>query len=193
VNKTLKSQPIDEGDYDYVYERPKLPRPVSGYVIYSQVALDLGQKYNLGSSRQTALNLRIADAIRKGDLRSYDVNTGLPCTNGESSVYVRPDDMQVWLEGSGYALKWSFSLPTATDLNRGRGTQKEWTDERIKKLIARREELKAQGVRGWAKQASKEFDISEGLARKIIREYNERTEKLEDTSKWKQKAVGVPR
>jgi hypothetical protein len=187
MNQDEKHQLVDEEDYDYLNELPKLPTPVSGYVIYSQVAVDLGQRHKLESGRQTALNLRIADSIRKGELRSYDVNTGLPCPKGESSVYVRPDDMQVWLESIGYPLKWSTSLPTASDLNRGQGTKKEWTDERIKKLVDRREELNAQRVRGWAKQAAKEFGISEGLARKIIREYNERIEKLKDTGKWQQK------
>lgn len=186
MNEVLK-QLNDEEDDKLVFELPKVPGVVSGYVIYSQVAIDLREQYGLGPGRQTALNLAIAEALRKGDLRSFDVASGLPCPKGKPSVYVRPDDMQAWLVSIGYPLKWSSSLLNATDLNRGRGTQKEWTDERIKKLIARREELKAQRVRGWAKQASKEFGISEGLARKIIREYNERTEKQKDPSKWQKK------
>jgi hypothetical protein len=187
------NQPIDEKDDDDVFELPKVPKAVPGYVIYSQVAIDLGQQYGLGPIRQTALNLAIAEALRKGELRSYDVGSGLPCPKGKPSVYVRPDDIRVWLENNGYPLKWNSGLPNATDLNRGRGTQKEWTDERIKKLIARRKELEAQGVVGWASQAAKEFGVSQRLARKIIREYNERTAKLEDPSKWEQNAVGVPR
>jgi hypothetical protein len=187
------NQPIDEKDDDDVFELPKVPKAVPGYVIYSQVAIDLGQQYGLGPIRQTALNLAIAEALRKGELRSYDVGSGLPCPKGKPSVYVRPDDIRVWLENNGYPLKWNSGLPNATDLNRGRGTQKEWTDERIKKLIARRKELEAQGVVGWASQAAKEFGVSQRLARKIICEYNERTAKLEDPSKWEQNAVGVPR
>ena len=186
MNETL-NQPIDEKDDNYVFELSKVPRAVPGYVIYSQVAIDLGQQYGLGLGRQTALNLEMAEALHKGELRSYNVESGLPCPKGKPSVYVHPDDMQAWLVSIGYPLKWSSSHPNATDLNRGQGTQKQWTDERIKKLEARREELKVQTVRGWAKQAAKEFGISEGLARKIIRDYNERTEKIKDIGKWQQK------
>jgi hypothetical protein len=160
------NQPIDEKDVDDdLFELPKVPKAVPGYVIYSQVAIDLGKQYGLGPGRQTALNLAIADALLKGELRSFDVVFGLPCPKGKPSVYVRPDDMRVWLGNNGYPLKWNAGLPNATDLNRGRGTQKEWTDERIKKLIARRKELEAQGVVGWASQAAKEFGVSERLAR----------------------------
>jgi hypothetical protein len=133
------------------------------------------------------LNLAIAEALRKGHLRSFDVASGLPCPKGKPSVYVRPDDMRVWLENNGYPLKWNAGLPNADDLNRGQGTQKVWTDELIEKLIARREELRAQRVRAWARQAYKEFGISERRAREIIREYNERTEKQKDPSKWQKK------
>jgi hypothetical protein len=181
------NQPIDEKDDDDVYEPPKVPKPVPGYVIYSQVAIDLGKQYGLGPGRQTALNLAIAEALRKGDLRSFDVASGLPCPKGKPSVYVRPDDMQAWLVSIGYPLKWSSSHPNATDLNRGQGTQKQWTDERIKKLIARRKELEDQGVKGWAKQAANEFNVKERRAREIIRGYNERTEKQKDPSKWQEK------
>ena len=187
MNQTVKLQPIDKEDYDYVNEPPKLPTPVSGYVIYSQVATDLGQTYKLGPGRQTALNLRIADAIRKGGLRSYDVNTGLPCPKGESSVYVRPDDMRVWLENIGYPLKWNSGLPNAGDLNRGQGTPKQWTDEKIEKLIARRKELKAQGVVGWASQAAAEFGASERRIRQVLGRYHEQNQKQKDPSKWQKK------
>jgi hypothetical protein len=186
MNDVLK-QLIDEEDDKAVFELPKVPRAVAGYVIYSQVAIDLGQQYGLGPGRQTALNLAIADALLKGELRSFDAVSGLPCPNGKPSVYVRPDDMQAWLVSIGYPLKWSSSLPNAGDLNRGQGTQKVWTDELIEKLIARREELKAQRVRAWARQAYEEFGISERRARKIIGEYNERTEKQKDPSKWQKK------
>ena len=196
MNQGVEQEPNDEEDSHFVRELPKVPKQVSGYVIFSQVALDFVQKYNLGLGRQTALNIRIADALHKGELRSYDVASGLPCPKGKPSVYVRPDDMRVWLENNGYPLKWNASLPNADDLNRGQGTQKEWIDEKKEKLFVRRKELKAQGVKGWAKQAAKEFGVSERRAREIIRDYNERTEKIKDTSKWQQSgrgtALGVP-
>jgi hypothetical protein len=165
---------------------PKVPIPVAGYVIYSQVALDFKKRYKLGKERQTALNLAIAKAILNGKLCSYDVGTGLPCEPGELSPYVRPDHIETWLKSIGYPLKWS-GAPAAEGCNRGSGSEKMWDDAEVEKLIQRRKELMAQGIKNWATQAAKEFGVSDSLARKVIREYKKRTLGRKDPSTWQKK------
>jgi hypothetical protein len=164
---------------------PKVPIPVEGYIIYSQVALDIDNHFKIGAARQTALNLAIAKAILGGKLRSYDVGTGLPCEPSESSPYVRADDVDVWLNSNGYPLKWNRShLMNPEERNRGYGSDKRWDDQLIEKLIERRRVLKAQGIKNYATQAAKEFGISARLARQLIHDYQEASEKRKDVSKW---------
>jgi hypothetical protein len=172
---------------------PKVPIPIEGYVIYSQVALDIDSHFKIGADRQTALNLAMAKAIITGKLRSYDAGTGLPCDLGESSPYVRPDDIEAWLKSIGYPLKWDRScLVNPEERNRGYGSDKRWDDHLIGKLIERRRVLKAQGIKNPATQAAEEFGISARLARQLIQDYKERSAKIKDPSKWVKKAEGLP-
>ncbi len=180
---TAKNEKIDDGEFKL--EAPRVPRPVDGYVIYTQVALDFESRYKLGEARQTALNQAIADAIQRGDLRTYDVQRGLPNKRGDTSSYVRPDEVNAWLKSIGYPLKWNQGgVPGAEDRNHGSGTEKVWDDEQIEKLIKRRAELNSQGNKAWAADAAKEFSISARRASGLIKNYTERTAKRKDPSLW---------
>lgn len=165
---------------------PKVPIPVGGYVIYSQVALDIDHHFKIGAGRQTALNLAMAKAILDGKLRSYDVGTGLPCEPGESSPYVRCDHVEAWLKDTGYPLEWTGAGPHAYEsIKSGKGgTDKRWTDERIAELIELEKQLKAQGCNDWARKAAQKFDVDPSRARKIKAEYRKRLAKRGDVSSW---------
>ncbi len=172
---------------------PQVPVRVNGYVIYSQVAIDMGAYHGLGIERQSALNLAMGKAIQNGKLKSYDVGTGLPCDPGESSPYVRPDDVEAWLKSIGYQLKWDRSgLLNPEERNRGYGSDKRWDDHLIGKLIERRRVLKAQHIKNYATQAAEEFGISARLARQLIQDHKDRSTKIKDPSKWVKKAEGLP-
>ena len=185
MNKPQFKEENDEpvGQLPYM---PKVPMPVEGYVIYSQVALDFKKCYKLGIERQTALNLAIAKAISRGELCSYDVGTGLPCEPGELSPYVRPDHIEAWLKSIGYPLKWS-GAPAAEGRNRGSGSEKKWEDADVEQLIKRRIELNARGIKNWAAQAATELGVSDSLARKVIRDFKKRTLRRKDPSTWEKK------
>lgn len=166
-----------------------VPRPVSGYVVYSQVAAELRTKYELAIAQETALNAKMAKAIRKGELRSYDVHTNLPCDPPDHSVYVRASDIEAWLQVVGYPHAWEGAGSTASAKARpGKGTGKRWTDAQIESLIARRDQLRVQsGCKNWAKKAAEEFGVDSSRARLLIRDYRERKAKR-DVSSWKQPA-----
>ena len=164
---------------------PKVPIPVEGYVIYSQVALDIDSHFKIGTDRQTALNLAMAKAILDGKLRSYDVDTGLPCEPGESSPYVRCDHVEAWLKDTGYPLAWTgIGSHAHESIKPGRGTDKLWTDERIAGLIELEKQLKAQGYNDWARRAAEKFNVDQSRARKLKAEYRERLAKRGDVSSW---------
>jgi hypothetical protein len=167
-----------------------VPRPVSGYVVYSQVAADLRTKYELAIDQETALNTKMAKAIRGGDLRSYDVHTDLPCDLPDHSVYVRASDIEAWLHAVGYPYAWEGAGSTASaKAQPGKGTGKRWTDELIESLMTRRQQLRAQpGCKNWAEKAAGEFGIDSSRARLLIKEYRERKEKQRNVSSWKQSA-----
>ena len=164
---------------------PKVPIPVDGYVIYSQVALNIDNHFKIGADRQTALNLAIAKAILNGKLRSYDVGTGLPCEPGESSPYVRCDHVETWLKDTGYPLGWTGAGSHAHESVRpGKGTDKRWTDELVKALIQHEDQFKALGHRDWARRAAEKFNIDPSRARILKAEFRERIAKRRDVSSW---------
>jgi hypothetical protein len=172
-------------DEEFGPEYPQVPRPVDGYVIYTQVAIDLGNQYRLGLSRQSALNQAMTEAIKGGVLRTYDVHRGLPSKRGEISPYVRPDEVNAWLEAVRYPLKWGQgSAVRAEERNSGVGTLKSWDDTKIQRLIKRRQELHSQRVKNWATAAAAEFDISSRRANDLISEFDERKRKRQDPSTW---------
>lgn len=180
---TAQNEKID--DEEFKPEAPRVPRPVDGYVIYTQVALDFESRFKLGEVRQTALNRAMAKAIERGELRTYDVRHGLPNEYGVTSPYVRPDEVNAWLKSIGYPLKWDRGgAPGAEDRNHGSGTEKVWGDAEIEKLITRRAELQNQGNRAWAAEAATEFNISSRRASSLIKNYTERMAKRKDPSKW---------
>jgi len=145
----------------------KVPMSVEGYVIYSQVALDFGEKHKLGVERRTALNLQIAGAIKKGHLRTYDVGVGLPCEPQEATVYVRPNDMKDWLKSIGYPLEWEMDKD-GQEVGRHKS---KWNITDTQKLIQREQELHKQKVRNYAEQAAREFYIDPSAARKKKAKY----------------------
>jgi hypothetical protein len=147
----------------------KVPMPVEGYVIYSQVALDFGEKHKLGLERQTALNLQIAGAIKNGHLRTYDVGLGLPCEPKAATVYVRPDDMKDWLKSIGYPLEWGMDK----DGQKIGLRKSKWSITDTQKLIQREQELRKQKVRNYAEQAAREFHIDQSAARKEKKIYRD--------------------
>lgn len=163
----------------------KVPNPVSGYVIYAQIALDIGVKHGLKTYKQTALDLAIAAAIRGGQLRTYDTDTGLPLKASEASVYVRASEVEAWLEKTGYAYTWTGPGSKASEQEQpGTGTEKRWDDSLIEKLIAREVELEKAGVRDWAKQTAEEFNVDQSRARKLKKEYRDRRAKSRNPSLW---------
>lgn len=163
----------------------KLPIPVPGYVIYAQIAADIGDKHGLVVGKQTALTLAIAKDIINGRLRTYDTDTGLPLEPSEASVYVRPSDVELWLERAGFPYAWTgLGSKASEQAQPGKGTDKRWDDSLIEKLIAREVELKNANVRGWAMQAANEFGTDQSRVRKLKREYREKKTKLLDTSSW---------
>ena len=164
---------------------PKVPIPVEGYVIYSQVALDIDNHFKIGADRQTALNLAMAKAILNGKLRSYDVGTGLPCEPSESSPYVRADHVEAWLKDLGYSLEWTgVGSQGYENTKPGKGTDIRWTEELTKELMQLEDQFKAQGHRDWARKAAEKFNIDPSRARKIKAEYRERVAKRFDVSYW---------
>ena len=180
---TAQNEKID--DEEFKPEAARVPWPVDGYVIYTQVAIDLGNQYGIGHSRQSALNQAMAEAINRGVLRTYDVHRGLPSKRGEISPYVRPDEVNAWLEAVRYPLKWGQgSAARAEERNSGVGTLKSWDDTKIQRLIKRRRELHSQGVKNWATAAAAEFDISSRRANDLISEFDERKRKRQDPSTW---------
>lgn len=163
----------------------KVPMPVPGFVIYAQVAADFGEKYGLEAGKQTALTLAIAAAIKSGQLRTYDTDTGLPLEASEASVYVRASDLEAWLENSGYPYAWTgLGSKASGRAQPGMGTAKRWDDSLIEDLIAREVELKDAKVRGWAKQAAEEFGVDPSRARKLKKEYRDRRVKSRDPGLW---------
>jgi hypothetical protein len=164
----------------------KVPIPVPGYVIYAQIAIDIGEKHGLETGKQTALNLAIAVAIRSGQLRTYDIDTGLPLEASEASVYVRAPDVEAWLEKAGYRYDGTeLGSTESVQTQPGTGTSKRWSDSLIESLIAREIELEKAKVRGWAKQAAKEFGVDPSRARRLKKEYRERRENLRNPGSWK--------
>jgi hypothetical protein len=163
----------------------KVPTPKPGFVIYAQVASDVGEQYRLETGQQTALTLAIAAAIRSGELRTYDPDTGLPHDPPEISSYVRGADVESWLEKVGYAHTWTgLGSKASGKVQSGAGTGKRWDDRMIENLIAREVELERAGVRSWAKQAAKEFNVDPSRARVLKKEYRDRKTKLRDPSLW---------
>jgi hypothetical protein len=146
-----------------------VPMPVEGYIIYTQVALDLGEKNKLGIERQTALNLQIAGAIKNGHLRTYDVGLGLPCDPKEATPYVRPDEVKDWLKSIGYPLEWEMDKSSQKGVRR----RSKLSPAETEKLIQRRNELRKQGVKNYAQRASEEFNIDPSAARKEKRKYQD--------------------
>ena len=146
-----------------------VPMPVEGYIIYTQVALDLGEKNKLGIERQMALNLQIAGAIKNGHLRTYDVGLGLPCEPKEATPYVRPDEVKDWLKSIGYPLEWEMDKPG----QKGARRRSTLSPAETEKLIQRENELRKQGVKKYAQQASEEFNIDPSAARKEKRKYQD--------------------
>lgn len=162
-----------------------VPMPVTGYVIYTQIALDIGEKNGLETGKQTALNLAIAAAIRSGQLRTYDTDTGLPLKASDASVFVRAPEVGAWLRSVGYRYAWTGRGSMASEqAQSGTGTDKRWNDSLIEELIAREVELERVGVRGWAKQAAKEFGVDPSRARRLKKKYRERREKLRNPGSW---------
>lgn len=163
----------------------RAPISVPGYVIYAQIALDIGEKHGLETGKQTALTLAIAAAIRSGQLRTYDTDTGLPLEASDASVYVRAPDVEVWLEKAGYRYSWTgLGSKASEQAQPGIGTDKRWNDSLIESLIAREVELEKAKVRGYAKQAAKEFGVDPSRARRLKKEYRERREKLRNPGSW---------
>jgi hypothetical protein len=156
----------DDKSGTLVYE---VPMPVEGYVIYTQVALDFGEKNTLGIERQTALNLQMAGAIKNGHLRTYDVGVGLPCEPKEATPYVRPDEVKDWLKSIGYPLEWEMDNPG----QKGARRRSTLSPAETENLIKRENELRKQGVKNYAQQASEEFNIDPSAARKEKRKYQD--------------------
>jgi hypothetical protein len=163
-----------------------VPKHVEGYVIFSQVAIDMGAEYGLGIEQQTALNLAMVEAIRNSALKSYDVGIGLPSSASEPTVYVRPADVEAWLKVIGYPLDWTgLGSKAWGNTKPGKGTDRRWTNERIEAVIQLEVQLKAQGYRDYARRAAEKFNIDPSRVRKLKAEYRERKAKLSDVSLWR--------
>jgi hypothetical protein len=145
----------------------KAPHTFPGFMVYAKVSADLAEKYGLESGKQTALTLAMARAIRKGELRSYDAGTGLPCEVSSPSVYVLGPEVSNWLQKVGYP--YSLADSGSKSSNEQPPGQKKWTDEFYAEFEQKKAELKAAGHKDFAKRAAKFFGVSTGRTRNVKR------------------------
>ena len=94
------------------------PIPALGLHLYSQAAEDIGANLGWRASQKTSLLLKMAEAIRAGQLCVRDSSTGIPVTvtpniDTASLLYVSEDDVNAWLQQQGAIYRWSPSMPAA--------------------------------------------------------------------------------
>jgi hypothetical protein len=144
-----------------------VPRAKNGFIVYTQVAIDLAERYGLSESQQAKLNDAMLSDISSGRLRTFDASRRGPTTSGNPSPYVHPRDVQDWLKANHYEFKWGPDTENPATVSEKR---KRMPND-IERLIKRENELKIAGVRDYAARAAREENIDPSAARKEKAKY----------------------
>ena len=121
------------------------------------------------------LNTSICKGLLTGKLRAVTSN-GVPMKSplelsDLKNAHVTSEDMNQWLHSEGFRITWDPAASKATSTKLTTGTEKRWTDELFREMIAFENDLKSKGIRNHAQITAKHFGVDPSRIRQIKRDF----------------------